>query len=134
VKMRAETERLRRRTRSLPSTERLSTFVKIKTAKGSLRTLASERGVCTRPARKAARMASIGREILGDHYNDEYLTYEEMRGRGLKVVTEKGEAVPTDELQGKIFRIVDKDDASGYVVSSMETTGTATVLCYLQAS
>ncbi len=79
-------------------------------------------------------MASIGREILGDHYNDEYLTYEEMRGRGLKVVTEKGEAVPNDELQGKIFRIVDKDDASGYVVSSMETTGTATVLCYLQAS
>ena len=79
-------------------------------------------------------MASIGREILGDHYNDEYLTYEEIRGRGLKVVTEKGEAVSTDELQGKIFRIVDKDDASGYVVSSMETTGTATVLCYLQAS
>jgi hypothetical protein len=79
-------------------------------------------------------MASIGREILGDHYNDEYLTYEEIRGRGLKVVTEKGEAVSTDELQGKIFRIVDKDDASGYVVSSMETTGTATVLSYLQAS
>ncbi len=79
-------------------------------------------------------MASIGREVLGDHYNDEYLTYEEMRGRGLKVVTEKGEVVPTDELQGKIFRIADKDDASGYVVSPMETTGTATVLCYLQAS
>jgi hypothetical protein len=50
------------------------------------------------------------------------------------VVTEKGETVSNDELQGKIFRIVDKDDASGYVVSSMETTGTATVLCYLQAS
>ena len=49
-------------------------------------------------------------------------------------MTEDGETVPFDELRGKIFRIVDKDDASGYVVSPMETTGTATVLCYLQAS
>ena len=79
-------------------------------------------------------MASTGREILGEHYNNEHLTYEEVRELGVKVVTENGETVPTDELQGKIFRIVDKDDASGYVVSSMETTGTATVLCYLQAS
>jgi hypothetical protein len=85
-------------------------------------------------ARKVARMASTGREILGEHYNDEHLTYEEIRGLGLKVVTEKGETVPTEELQGKIFRIADKDDASGYVVSTVETTGTATVLCYLQAS
>ena len=79
-------------------------------------------------------MASTGRQILGEHYNNEHLTHEEIRELGLKVVTEKGETVPNDELQGKIFRIVDKDDASGYVVSSMETTGTATVLCYLQAS
>ena len=79
-------------------------------------------------------MASTGREILGEHYDDEHLTYEEVRELGLKVVTEKGEAIPTDQLQGKIFRIVDKDDASGYVVSPMETTGTVTVLCYLQAS
>ena len=79
-------------------------------------------------------MASTGREILGEHYNNEHLTYEEVRELGVKVVTENGEQVPNDELQGKIFRIVDKDDASGYVVSSMETTGTATVLCYLQAS
>ena len=53
---------------------------------------------------------------------------------GLGVVAEKGESVPTDELRGKIFRIADKDEASGYVVSPMESTGTATVLCYLQAS
>lgn len=79
-------------------------------------------------------MASTGREILGQHYNDEHLTYEEIRGLGLKVVTENGETVPTNELQGKIFRIADKDDASGYVVSPMETTGTTMVLCYLQAS
>jgi uncharacterized protein YtpQ (UPF0354 family) len=108
--------------------------VSVETAKGPTRTLASERGVCTRTARKVARMASTGRQILGEHYNNEHLTHEEIRELGLKVVTEKGETVSNDELQGKIFRIVDKDDASGYVVSSMETTGTATVLCYLQAS
>jgi hypothetical protein len=79
-------------------------------------------------------MASTGRELLGEHYDDEHLTYEEMQGLGLKVVTEDGEMVPFDELRGKIFRIVDKDDASGYVVSPTESTGTATVLCYLQAS
>jgi hypothetical protein len=79
-------------------------------------------------------MASTGRELLGEHYDDEHLTYEEMQGLGLKVVTEDGETVPFDELRGKIFRIVDKDDASGYVVSPTESTGTATVLCYLQAS
>ena len=85
-------------------------------------------------ARNVARMASTGRELLGEHYDDEHLTYEEMQGLGLKVVTEDGETVPFDELRGKIFRIVDKDDASGYVVSPTESTGTATVLCYLQAS
>jgi hypothetical protein len=79
-------------------------------------------------------MASTGRELLGEHYDDEHLIYEEILGLGLKVVTEEGEMLPTDELRGKIFRIVDKDDASGYVVSPTETTGTATVLCYLQAS
>jgi hypothetical protein len=81
-----------------------------------------------------AGVASTGREILGEYYDDEHLTYEEIRGLGLGVVTEKGETVPTDELQVKIFRILDQDDASGYVVSPTETTGTATVLCYLQAS
>jgi hypothetical protein len=127
-------ERFRSRTRRLPYPEKLSTLVRIETAKRSTRALASRGGVCTQTARKAARMASTGREILGEHYDDEHLTYEEVRGLGLKVVTENGETVLTDELQGKIFRIVDKDDASGYVVSPMETTGTATVLCYLQAS
>ena len=79
-------------------------------------------------------MASTGKELLDERYNDEHLTYEEIRQLGLKVVTEKGETVPTDELRGKIFRIANKDDASGYVVSPTESTGTATVLCYLQVS
>ena len=79
-------------------------------------------------------MASHGRELLGEHYNDEHLTYKEITELGLRVVTEKGETIPTEELQGKIFRIADRDDASGDVVSPTESTGTATVLCYLQAS
>lgn len=79
-------------------------------------------------------MASTGRELLGEHYDDEHLTYEEISGLGLKVVTEDGETIPTEDIRGKIFRIVDRDDASGYVVSPTESTGTSTVLCYLQAS
>lgn len=78
-------------------------------------------------------MESHGRELLGEHYDDEHLTYEEIQELGLMVVTEKGETIPTQELQGKIFRIADRDDASGYVVSPTESTGTRTVLCYLQA-
>ena len=42
--------------------------------------------------------------------------------------------MPADELQGKIFRIANKDEASGYVVSPTESMGTATALCYLQVS
>jgi hypothetical protein len=82
---------------------------------------------------RSLEMASSGRELLKDHYDDEHLTYEEIRELGLKVVTEEGETVPTEELRGKFFRIEDKDDASGYVVSPTESTGTRTVLCYLQA-
>jgi hypothetical protein len=90
------------------------------------------RGV--RARKRGARMASHGRELLGGHYDDEHLTYEEIRELGLKVVTEKGETIPIEDLRGKIFRMADRDDASGYVVSNMESTGTGTVLCYLQAS
>jgi len=50
------------------------------------------------------------------------------------VVTEKGETVSSEELRGKIFRIVDRDEPSGYVVKNMETTGEGTTLCYLQVS
>jgi hypothetical protein len=50
------------------------------------------------------------------------------------VVTENGETVSPEELRGKSFRIVDRDEPSGYVVRKMETTGEGTTLCYLQAS
>ena len=52
----------------------------------------------------------------------------------MTVVTEKGETVSSEELRGKIFRIADRDEPSGYVVRNMETTGEGTALCYLQAS
>lgn len=68
-------------------------------------------------------MASTGKEILGEHYGDDHLTYEEITGLGLGVVTEKGETVPTDELRDKIFRIADKDEASGYVVALRRARG-----------
>ena len=79
-------------------------------------------------------MASNGRELLGEHYEKEHLSYEEIARLGLRVVTEEGEKVPYEELQGKIFRIVDKDEPSGNVVRNMETTGEATTLCFLRAS
>ncbi len=78
-------------------------------------------------------MESHGKQLLGEHYYDEYLTYEEIQELGLEVITEKGASVPTEDLRGKIFRIADPDEASGYVVSPMETTGTRRNLCYLQA-
>ncbi|MCA1738657.1 MAG: hypothetical protein LC740_07485 [Actinobacteria bacterium] len=79
-------------------------------------------------------MASAGKELLGEYYDDDHLTYEEITGLDLEVVTENGESVPSNDLRGKIFRITNKDEASGYVVSPTESTGTTAVLFYLQAS
>ncbi len=79
-------------------------------------------------------MVSNGKELLGEHYERDHLTYEEMEDLDLAVVTENGETVSSEELRGKIFRIVDRDEPSGYVVRNMETTGEGTTLCYLQAS
>ena len=79
-------------------------------------------------------MASNGSELLQEHYEKDHLSHEEIENLDLKVVTENGETVPPEELRGKIFRIIDRDEPSGYVVRSMETKGEATTLCYLQAS
>jgi hypothetical protein len=79
-------------------------------------------------------MASNGKELLGERYERDHLTYEEIEDLDLRVVTENGETVSPQELRGKIFRIVDRDEPSGYVVRNMETTGEGTTLCYLQAS
>jgi hypothetical protein len=78
-------------------------------------------------------MATSGREILGEHYERDHLTFEEIEGLDLTVVTENGETVPPEELRGKIFRVAARDELSGYVVRNMETTGEGTTLCYLQA-
>jgi ribosomal protein S24E len=79
-------------------------------------------------------MASNGKELLGERYERNHLTYEEIEDLDLRVVTENGETISPEELRGKIFRIVDRDEPSGYVVRNMETTGEGTTLCYLQAS
>ena len=79
-------------------------------------------------------MLSNGKELLGELYGRDHLTNEEIEALDLRVVTEKGEAVSSEELRGKIFRIVDRDEPSGYVVRNMETTGEGTTLCYLLAS
>ena len=79
-------------------------------------------------------MLSNGKELLGELYGRDHLTYEEIEDLNLTVVTEKGEIVSAEELRGKIFRIEDPDEPSGYVVRNMETTGEGTTLCYLQAA
>jgi hypothetical protein len=61
-------------------------------------------------------MLSNGKELLGELYGRDHLTYEEIEDLDLRVVTEKGERVSAEELRGKIFRIVDRDEPSGYVV------------------
>ena len=79
-------------------------------------------------------MASTGRELLGENYEQDHLTYEEIEALDLKVITQDGQTLDSQDLRGRIFRIVDRDEPSGYVVRSMESTGTSTVLCYLQAA
>jgi len=79
-------------------------------------------------------VASNGKELLGELYGRDHLTYEEVGNLNLTVVTEKGETISAEELRGKIFRIADREEPSGYVVRNMETSGEGTTLCYLQAS
>jgi hypothetical protein len=69
------------------------------------------------------RVASNGKELLGERYDRDHLTNEEIEDVELTVVTEKGETVSPEELRGKIFRIADRNEPSGYVVRNMETTG-----------
>ncbi len=79
-------------------------------------------------------MASNGSELLQEHYEKDHLSHEEIENLDLKVVTENGASIAPGELQGKIFRIVDRDEPSAYVVNSTESTGTRTTLCYLQGA
>ena len=72
------------------------------------------------------------RRLLGDLYGEDHLTHEQIQELRLKVVTENGETIPPEETQGKVFRIEDPDEMSGYLVSSTESTGQSTVLSYLQ--
>jgi hypothetical protein len=64
-------------------------------------------------------LATPGKELLGEHYDRDHLTYEEIGELDLEVVTEAGDNVPEDELRGKVFRFEDKDEPSGDLVRSM---------------
>jgi hypothetical protein len=77
-------------------------------------------------------MAGEGQRLLGEYYDNDHLTHGEIDDLGLKVVTEKGEEIEPDEIQGKVFRIADRDEPSGYVVRSMEDEEAASDLSYLQ--
>ena len=77
-------------------------------------------------------MATQGRELLEEHYDKDYLTYDEVRDLGPRAVTEDGEPVAQEEFQGKFFRFANRDDASGYLVRRIEETGQSTTLAYLQ--
>ena len=79
-------------------------------------------------------MASNGRQLLGEHYDKDHLTHEELVGLEVEVVTEDGRALELEEVRGHIFRFEDRDEPSGYVVKNVETTGTSTVLCYLRSA
>jgi hypothetical protein len=79
-------------------------------------------------------VSSNGKGLLGERYERDHLTNEEIGDLDLTVVTEKGEIVSPEELRGKIFRIADRDEPSGYVVRNMETTREGTTICYLRAS
>jgi hypothetical protein len=70
-------------------------------------------------------MVSNGKELLGERYERDHLTNQEIEDLDLTVVTEQGETVSEEELRGKIFRIADRHEPSGYVVRNMETTGKA---------
>ena len=77
-------------------------------------------------------MATHGRELLGEHYDEDHPTYEQIEALASEGRARKCRGGSAEELQGKVLRIVNRDDTSGYVVKNMESTGTATVLCYLQ--
>ena len=79
-------------------------------------------------------MASTGKELLGEHYGRDHLTYEEIEESNLEAVTGDGRTLARKDLRGRIFCIADRDEPSGYVVKSMESTGIGAVLCYLRAA
>ena len=79
-------------------------------------------------------MVSNGKELLRERYERDHLTYEEIEDLSLTVVTKNGETLSAEQLRGKIFRIVDRDEPSGHVVRNIEITGEGATLCYLQAS
>jgi hypothetical protein len=85
-----------------------------------------------RNTREEHAMASPGKELLGEHYNDEHLSYEEIENLDLKVVTAEGRVITAEDMRGRVFRIADPDEPSGYVVKPAEDPEASPGLCYLQ--
>ena len=59
------------------------------------------------------------------------MTHEEIEALDAKAVTEEDEEIPAQQMRYGIFRFENPDDTSGYVAGKMETTGSPTVLSYL---
>lgn len=77
-------------------------------------------------------MAGEGQRLLGKYYGKDRITHGEMEELGLKVVTAEGDEVQPEDLQGRVFRVEDADEPSGYVVRSMEDETAGHTLTYLQ--
>ena len=76
-----------------------------------------------------ATVPSYGKELLGESYWRDPLTHEGIGALGVKAVTEE---ILAEQMRHRIFRFEHFDDASGYVVREMETTGSPTVHSYLK--
>ncbi len=73
-------------------------------------------------------------EVLGSHADDEYLTADELDGLELEPMSESGAPCSTGEMreEGWIFRLTsDENEVSGYLVESMDSTPSGSILHYL---
>ena len=73
-------------------------------------------------------MVSNGKEVLGECCDRDHLTYEWIEALDLAVVTDNGETVSPEELRGKSFSVVERDEPSGYVVRNNHGGGDDTLL------
>ena len=59
-------------------------------------------------------MASNGRELLGEHYEKDHPTYEEIEGLDLTVVTKSSEAVASEELSRRSRALLSSASSLAY--------------------
>jgi hypothetical protein len=73
-------------------------------------------------------VTGYGKELLGERYGRDPITRNKIEALDPKAVTEE---IPAEQMRYGIFRFENPDDTSGYVAGKMETTGSPTVLSYL---